>query len=113
MKGKSNGGIGIALVGVLVISLPLTVETVAISFPLFSKVLLGIYGFCVMIGGVYRNSFLGSFTDISAVVGMSLIAAGPPSNYIMGYEAWSYLLIASTLLLAAPSAILAVYTHDN
>lgn len=113
MKGEGDASLGVSFLGIAVLLTPLLSEAINLTFPIFTKVFLGIYGFCVMLGGVYRASYLGSFTDFSAVVGVILVITGPPTDYMIGYEAWSYMLIGSTLLLAVPSAILAVYTYEN
>lgn len=56
---------------------------------------------------------MGSFTDISAVLGLLLVATGPPLGYLPGYQAWSSFLVGSTPLIAVTAAILAVYTFEE
>jgi fructose 1,6-bisphosphatase len=112
MKGEGTS-IGVSLLGVTIILSALLLGEIGVEFPLFSKIFLGIYGFSVMVGGAYRGSYMGGFTDIAAVLGALILMTGPPMGYVLGYEAWSSFLVGSTLLIAVPAAILAVYTFED
>lgn len=112
MKGEETS-IGVSILGVGIILGALLLGEIGLSFPLFSKFFLGIYGFAVMVGGAYRDSYMAGFNDLSGVIGLFLVAAGPPTDYLIGYGAWSYLLVGSTLLFAIPAAMLAVYTYKS
>ncbi|MFB6100599.1 MAG: hypothetical protein ABEK16_04980 [Candidatus Nanohalobium sp.] len=102
------------LTGLAVAALPQVLQKTGFSYTFLSQVFLGIYGLTVLIGGAYRGSGqMNYFVDMAGATGLILVLIGSPLSYPLGVNAWHWLTIGLTFLLAVPATALVILTRNS
>ena len=106
-----NLNVSVVSLGLVLALLPRFLGNFDFEFPSFSVIFFGVYGFSIAFGGLYRDiGRMGVFVDIAAVFGLALVFMGSPLGYPTGFDAWRWLLISFTFLLAIPASALVFLT---
>lgn len=114
----ANEGSGVSftvmLIGLATAALPYVLQEFGFGYSLLSQIVLGVYGLTVLVGGAYRGSGqMGYFVDIAAVTGLIVVPLGSPLNFPLGVNAWNWLIIGLTALIAVPATALVIVTRRS